>query len=514
MRFCARQRENHTLSLALIYWGFDMGMIKRAGLVVGAIALIAGAIITYRTINFAPADAGTLKAVTLAAVPPFNINAATANLGAAIRFQTISHQDKAENKIDEWDRFHAWLQSTYPEVHGKMQREIVGEHALLFHWQGSDPALPPIILMAHQDVVPVTEGTEKDWKYPPFSGQLAENAVWGRGSVDDKGSLIGLFEAFEALAKSGFTPKRSIYLVSGHDEEAGGSGAKAIADLLAQRGIKALFTIDEGSAVVRDAPIINGPAIMIGVAEKGYATLRLTATAPGGHSSMPPKETGVVNLAKAIVAINASPFPSELKGPGVEMIGTLAVRGGTLVKMAAANAWAFSGVTLRTVGKTPSGAAMFHTTIAPTMLQGSPKENVLPQTATALINYRIAPWNSSADVMARAKAAVGKLPVTLDWVSPPREPSPMSSTKSQGWALIAAAAAGQNPGAPIAPYLVVAGTDSRSFSGISQDVYRFMPAQFTIKETGMIHGTNEHMTIENLSRMINFYAQLIKTSAG
>ncbi len=491
-----------------------MGAVKKFALVAGAALLTVGSVIGYRTVTFAPTGNEAGAGIKLAAAPAFDIRAAAANLGQAIRFQTISNQNKADNKLEEWDRFHLWLQSTYPAMHAKMKREIVGGHALVYQWEGSDLTLKPIILMAHQDVVPVTEGTEKDWKYPPFSGQLAENAVWGRGAVDDKGALIGLFEAFEALAKSGFAPKRGVYLVSGHDEEVGGTGAKAAADLMATRGVKALFTIDEGSAIVRDAPIVNGPAIMIGVAEKGYATLRLTAKAPGGHSSMPPSETGVVNLAKAIVAINDSPFPPELKGPGVEMIKALAVRGDTLTKMAAANLWAFAGVTLRTVGKSPSGAAMFHTTIAPTMLQGSPKENVLPQTATALINYRIAPWNTSADVMARAKAAVGMLPVTLDWVNPPREPTPVSSTKSQGWLLIKAAAQAQAPGAPVAPYLVVAGTDSRSFSGLSEDVYRFMPAHFTIKETGMIHGTNEHITTENLSRMINFYAQLIVTSAG
>lgn len=491
-----------------------MGAVKKFGLVAGAALVAAGSVIGYRTVTFASAGNEAGESITLAAAPAFDIRAAAANLGQAIRFQTISNQNKADNDIAQWDRFHLWLQATYTAMHSKMKREIVGGHTLVYQWEGSDPTLKPIILMAHQDVVPVSEGTEKDWKYPPFAGQLAENAVWGRGAVDDKGALIGLFEAFEALAKSGFAPKRGIYLVSGHDEEVGGTGAKAAADLMATRGVKALFTIDEGSAIVRDAPVVNGPAIMIGVAEKGYATLRLTAKAPGGHSSMPPSETGVVNLAKAIVAINESPFPPELKGPGVEMIKALAVRGDTLTKMAAANEWAFAGVTLRTVGKSPSGAAMFHTTIAPTMLQGSPKENVLPQTATALINYRIAPWNTSADVMARAKAAVGMLPVTLDWVNPPREPSPVSSTKSQGWSLIKAAAQVQAPGAPVAPYLVVAGTDSRSFSGLSEDVYRFMPAHFTIKETGMIHGTNEHITTENLSRMINFYAQLIVTSAG
>lgn len=491
-----------------------MGMTKRAGMLVGAVLIIAAGAIAYRTATFGTDAASQQAAVKLAPPLAFNLDAAAANLGAAIRFQTVSHQDEAENRREEWDKLHQWLQSTYPAMHRAMARDVVDGHALIYHWQGSDPSLKPIILMAHQDVVPVTKGSETDWKHPPFAGVLAEKAVWGRGAVDDKGALIALFEALEALAKSGFTPKRSVYLVSGHDEEVGGTGAKTAAETLAARGVKALFTIDEGSAVVRDAPIVNGPAIMIGIAEKGYATLRLTAKAPGGHSSMPPRETGVVNLAKAIIAINDSPFPPELKGPGAEMIGALAPRGDLMTRMAAANQWAFGGIILRSVGKTPSGAAMFHTTIAPTMLEGSPKENVLPQSATALINYRIAPWNTSADVMTRAKAAVGTLPVTLDWVKPPREPSPVSSTTSPGWSLIAAVAAAQVKGAPVAPYLVVAGTDSRSFSGISDDVYRFMPVQFTIKETGMIHGTNEHMTLDNLARMIDFYARLIATSAG
>ena len=165
-------------------------------------------------------------------------------------------------------------------------------------------SLSPIILMAHQDVVPVTEGTEKDWKYPPFAGQVADGAVWGRGTIDDKGSLVALFEAAEALTAQGFAPKRTIYIISGHDEEVGGTGAKAAADLLASRKVKALFTLDEGSVVVTDAPVINGPAIMIGIAEKGYATLKVTAKATGGHSSMPPADLASISLAKAMVAIN------------------------------------------------------------------------------------------------------------------------------------------------------------------------------------------------------------------
>jgi carboxypeptidase PM20D1 len=481
---------------------------------VGLAAVVLAGTMLWRSKNFEPAGTADLTGITLAAIPAFDLRNAANNLSQAIRFQTVSHQNKAENQLGEWLKFQEWLTTTYPTVGKMMTREIAGEGALIYKWEGSAPNLQPIILMAHQDVVPVTSGTEKDWTHPPFAGEIADNAVWGRGAVDDKGSLVGLFEALEALAKQGFKPRRTIYLVSGHDEEAGGTGAKAAADLLASRGVKALFTIDEGSAVIEDAPLINAPAILIGIAEKGYATLKVTANAPGGHSSMPPKETGVINLARAVIAINDHPFPLELRGPGAQMLGSLAARKGGMTKFAFANSWAFGGPVMRKAAETPSGAAMLHTTIAPTMLEGSPKENVLPQAATALINYRIAPWNSSADVMARAKAAVGTQPVILSWVKPPREPSRVSSTESLGWKLIAATAQGDTPGAALTPYLVVAGTDGRSFEGVSQDVYRFMPVHFRVKETAMVHGTNEHMTLDNLRRVINFYARLIATSAG
>jgi carboxypeptidase PM20D1 len=483
--------------------------LKIAGAVIAGVAAVVG----VRTATFAPdliADGADVK---LAAIPAIDTETAARNLGMAVRFRTISNQNSAENDVSQWQALHNWLAQTYPAVHAAMPREMVGGGALVYRWEGSDPALPAIIVMAHQDVVPVTPGTEKDWKYPPFDGVIAEKAVWGRGSVDDKGSLIALFEAIEALAKSGFKPRRTIYLVSGHDEEVGGTGAKAAADLLAARGVKALFTVDEGSAVILDAPVIDGPAILIGIAEKGYATLRVTAKAEGGHSSMPPPETGVSQLAKAVIAITENPFPIELKGPARQMLDTMGAKKGGVTKVALANEWLFSPLLKAQAAGTPAGAAAFHTTIAPTMLEGSPKENVLPQSANALINYRIAPWNRSADIMMRAKAAVGENPVSFSWVNPPREPSKVSSTTSDGWRFVAAAARADAPNAVLAPNLVVAGTDSRKFQDISQDVYRFFPMHFTLEEAAMIHGTNEHMTMDNLGRMVRFYARLIATSA-
>lgn len=480
---------------------------------IGIVLLATAGIVAVRTATFAPGDVATADGISLAQAPAFDVQAAARNLGAAIRFQTVSHQDPADNKPEEWTKLQAWMQQTYPRAHAAMSRELVGQ-SMIFRWQGSDPAAQPIIVMAHQDVVPITPGTEKDWKRAPFAGEIADGAVWGRGSIDDKGALIALFEALEALATQGFKPKRTIILVSGHDEEVGGSGAREVASRLAADKVRALFTIDEGSAIIADTPVINAPAIMIGVAEKGYATIEIKAPAPGGHSSMPPKEIGTVNVAKAMLAIHARQFPLRIDGPAASMIEVLAEKKGGATKAVVANRWLTGGLLKAQMGSSPSAAAGLHTTIAPTMLQGSPKENVLPQTATALINYRIAPWDTSKDVMDRAKAAVRGLPVELSFNRPPREPSPVSSSTSQGWKLIRKAAEAEAPGAVVSPYLVVAGTDSRSMSPVSDDVYRFAPMILKTTETQMIHGTNEHMTLANLERMVRFYARLIATSAG
>jgi carboxypeptidase PM20D1 len=489
-------------------------MFKKMAAGTGLIVAAGAAVVGINTARFSPADVAGTLGIRLAAAPVIDVPKAAERLSAAIRFQTISNQDPTQNKVEEWAKLQDWLKASYPAAHAHLKRSALTSRTMLFEWPGSDPAAKPIILMAHQDVVPVTPGTEGDWKYPPFEGKIAENAVWGRGTIDDKGSLIGLFEALEILAKQGFKPKRSIWIVSGDDEEVGGTGAKGAATLLASNGVKALFTLDEGSAIVTDAPVVNGPAVLIGVSEKGYGTLKVTARAKGGHSSMPPEDIGTVNLAKAIVAIHAHQFSSALHPPVTAMIEALATRKWGMVKVAAANQWLFGGVIRAQFASTPSGASMLHTTIAPTMLEGSPKENVLPQAANALINFRIAPWDSSADVLAHIQKSVVGMPVTLSWTKPPREPSPISSTTSLGWSFVRAAGEAEAPGAVVAPYLVVAGTDSRSMSAVSDDVYRFIPIKVSLKETAMIHGTNEHMTLDNLEHVIRFFTRLIATSAG
>ena len=491
-----------------------MKLIGRIVLALLALVVVFAGIVLVRTMTYKPKTGQDLSQVKLAAPVAIDNARAAQHLSEAIRFQTVSHQEKAEDQVAEWEKLHAWLQTTYPAAHAAMTREIVAGRTLIYTWPGSDPKLAPVVLMAHQDVVPVTPGTEDDWKHPPFEGVIADGAVWGRGAIDDKGSLITLFEGLEALASQGFKPRRTVIIVSGHDEEAGGSGAQAAAALFQSRGIKAQFVLDEGMAIISDNPITGGPAALIGIAEKGYATLMVTAEAIGGHSSAPPADSGgVLTLAKAVTRIAEAQFPMKLDGPGGAMMETLAPQGPFAIRMAMANRWLFEPLIIRQAAANPSGAALLHTTIAPTMLKGSPKENVLPQDATAWINYRIAPGDTSDTVLARAKDAVGDLPVTYAWSRRPNEPSPVSSTTSEAWKTIAALA-GETAKAPVAPSLVTAGTDSRYLVGVASDVYRFQPMVFSLETIKMIHGTNEHMTLENLDRAVQFYARLIATAAS
>lgn len=482
--------------------------------VLGLLAVLAvlAAVVLVRTFTFkAPASADT-SGVKVAPAQPVDVAGAAQRLSQAIQIQTVRHQDRAEDDDAAWTRLHELLAANYPAAHAAMTREEVASRTLIYTWPGADRTLAPIVLMAHQDVVPVTPGTEKDWRHPPFGGVIADGAVWGRGAIDDKGSLIGIFEAAEALAKQGYRPRRTVMIVSGGDEEVIGQGARAAAELMASRGVRAEFVVDEGMLVLNDNPISGGKVAVIGTAEKGYGTLRVTAKAAGGHSSAPPADSGgVVTLSKAVVAIAGDQFPMAFRGPGADMVKALAPTAPFVVRMAVANEWLFGGLLTKQAGATPAGAALLHTTIAPTMLKGSPKENVLPQDATAWINYRIAPGDTSATVMGRAKTAVGGLPVELAWNAPPNEPSPVSSTDSWGWKVLAATA-GAVSGAPVAPSLVTAGTDSRFLTPVAKDVYRFQPVEFSLKDVQMIHGTNEHMTLKNLEKMVDFYGRLIVTA--
>jgi carboxypeptidase PM20D1 len=377
---------------------------------------------------------------------------------------------------------------------------------VIYEWKGTNAALRPIILMAHQDVVPAESPHE--WQHAPFSGAIVDGSVRGRGSIDNKGSLIAIMEAAEAAVTAGYTPQRTLFIIFGHDEEIAGAGAAAAAEYLAARGIEAEFVLDEGSLVVADHPVTHGPVALIGISEKGYASVRVTARAPGGHSSAPPRQTAVAVLARAIDAIVARPFPQRYAGATQAMLEALAAEAPWPARMAIANTWLFRPLLVRQLGASPQGAAMLHTTIAPTMLAASPQENVLPAEASVVINLRIAPGDTVHGAVEHLRESVRGLSVTLELEGRAQEASSVSPTDSEGFALIAAAAHAVF-GAPVAPAPVIAATDSRHMAAISHNIYRFQPLQLALDEIDMIHGIDERLAIDALEKMIRFYSAVL-----
>ncbi|RFB04976.1 M20 family peptidase [Parvularcula marina] len=479
-----------------------------------AVLVLFIAVIIGRTLSYGPSgeSAPRLEAPDAPAMSGEEIGR---HLGEAIRFQTVTSKAGAPEAGEEqpWLDFHDWLAATYPAAHEAMTLEKVAGLTLLYQWEGSDPSLNPIILMAHQDVVPVNPGTEGDWDAPPFAGEIIDGILVGRGALDDKASLITLMEAAEGLTQSGFAPKRTVYFLFGHDEEVAGIGAKSAFALLEERGVTADMVLDEGMVTVANAPLTGGPLTIIGVAEKGYLTVELRVSGEGGHSSTPPRDNAVVRLSRALVALEENQFPSHLnEQPLKDFFRGMAPDMSFVIRMALANRWLLGSQVEKELAKLPTADALVRTTIAPTMLEGSTKENVLPQRASATVNFRIHPSDSVEKVLDHIRKVTRDIDgveiIALDGFA--SEPSPVSSAKTQAFAALSAAASSSiSPDAPIVPGLVLGATDARFSYGVSENVYRYMPALLHTDEIGGIHGTNEKVSLENLARMARAYTQII-----
>lgn len=477
-------------------------------------ALSIGGLVYWRTQHFLPDPAPALTAMAGAPAIAVKPEDAAAHLGEAIRFKTVSVQAGQQWDEAPFAAQRAWIEKTYPAFHAAAKREIVAGDSLLYTWEGSNPALPPMLLLAHQDVVPVEAGS--DWTYDPFGGEVHGGFIWGRGAFDDKASLVTILEAANALATAGFKPARTILFAFGHDEEVSGTGAAAMSKVLKDRGVKPWFAIDEGMAVVQKYPMTGKPVALIGISEKGYATMRVTATATEGHSSTPPSDTAVTLLSEAILRIHRMPIAMKLEGgPGIDMIRALGPELPFTIRMAAANEWLFSPAINQRLGADPRAAALLRTTVAPTMLEGSPKENVLPGRAVAMINFRLHPRDTTDSILATARETVKSIPgVTVEWAPGASNASPVSSTTSDSYALIASVARDVGGGAPVAPTLVLGATDSRHYAGVAENVYRFSPAVLTDEEIAGVHGVNERVSVANIGRMVKGYGLLMTVGAG
>jgi carboxypeptidase PM20D1 len=429
-------------------------------------------------------------------------------LAGALQIPTVSNAVYSETDFKPFDEFVDYLQRAFPLFHKTLPLERINTYGLVYYWAGSDQSLDPIVLMAHYDVVP--PGIPENWKYPAFSGKIADGYVWGRGTLDIKSQLIGYLEAAERLMEAGFQPQRSIYFAFGHDEEVGGEqGAGEIVKVFEERGLKFHGVLDEGGLIISGAVKgIKKPVGLIGVAEKGYADYKIIVDGSGGHSSMPGRKTALGQLAKIIYEIQEHPLPARITPPVQAFLDNVVPEMSPLVRFVASKPRYFGSVLKKILAGSPETDAMIRTTFAPTTITGSAADNVLPESTTVNINVRLLQGDTSQAVAAHFRKLAGKIPVRVD-VPDPREASEVSPTDGDFYQKLTAISRKFFPKVIFTPYLMMGGTDSRKFHNLTKFIYRFSPVHVTKEEKDTIHNANERIKLTEFAQSVDWFEKFI-----
>lgn len=425
-------------------------------------------------------------------------------LAAAIRIPTVAPDG-------DFDAFHEFLSDAFPALFSTAVRRDFGD-AILLELVGSDTAAAPIILMAHQDVVPIEE--DQPWSHPPFAGVVADGYVWGRGALDDKGALITICAAIEGLLGEGWRPTRTVFLSFGADEELSGTTAKAAAAHLLERGVEPWFVLDEGGAIVTEAlPTVSGRVAMIGATEKGSLDVRLTARSEGGHASTPPTFGAPQRIAQAILRLQRRPFPASLDDLSLEMFEALTPRTSGPLATLFRNARRLRVPLARGMARfSPESAALVRTTVAVTQLDGSPAANVLAASATANLNIRIAAGETVASVVHQLRRVIRDNKVEI-LVVDGEDPSPISPTGADpAWRAITDTVTEVFPDVIVAPYQMLAASDGRHFHRAFPRVYRFAPLDMSAELRATVHGTDERVAVESVKRAVIFWRRLLEVA--
>ncbi|MBQ2701105.1 MAG: M20 family peptidase [Clostridia bacterium] len=437
----------------------------------------------------------------------FDEQKAVSHLQALIRCKTVSYRDKSLEDDGEFEKLEKLLPDLFPHVYQVCTFMKLGERSLLFRWQGENHEKPGV-LMAHYDVVPVNEAA---WSKPAFEALIEEGVLWGRGTLDTKGTFLGVLEAADNLIASGFTPKNDLYLAFAGDEEISGKGAPAIVNWFKEQNIQLDFVLDEGGAVVEKVfPGVNRPCALIGTGEKGPMDVKFILDTNGGHASTPPPHTPVGKLAQAVTRVENRPFPFTLTPPAREMFDTLGRHSTFLFRVIFANLWCFKPV-LNLICKTSGGElnALVRTTCAFTQMQGSAASNVLPPNAWMGANLRLI----CGETVQSAKAYLEKVianPNIKVQVEMGMDPSPISETSGESWQRLQKAIRQTWQEAIVSPYLMLACSDSRHYGQICKRVYRFSAMALSKEERGMIHGNDERIPLETIAKTVAFYQRFIK----
>lgn len=434
------------------------------------------------------------------------------HLAEAIKFKTISSESARDFDSLQFILLSDFLTSSYPEVEKTLTKKIINKYSYIYRWQGSNTQLRPVILTAHSDVVPVPETDLNNWDAPPFSGIIRDGVLWGRGAMDDKVGVIGILEAVRHLIQQGHSPKRTLYFAFGHDEEIRGlNGAKSIVKFLKQEGVEAEFVLDEGFAITRGlVPGVLTDVALIGIAEKGFASMTLSVELDGGHSSMPNSETAIKVIAQAITNLENEPFPAKITEPVQQFLEYVGPEMRFQEKLVFANSRLFSSIIEGIYQQTGPGRAVVQTTMVPTLFIGGVKDNVVPSKASATINFRILPGITIEQLMNRVSETIGDNRIKINLKDFYSEASKVSSTSSKGYLLISRSIKEIYPDVITVPNLVIATTDGRYYDEISENVYRFLPIHLNPENVNAMHGINEHIPTDEFDDAVRFYVQLIR----
>jgi len=429
------------------------------------------------------------------------INEAPGHLSKAVRFASVAGEDAPFQELLRY------LQETYPLVHAHTLELPKKTYARVFRIEGSDSSLLPALLCAHLDVVPASgEG----WEYPPFSGTIEGPFIWGRGSFDDKSSVISILETFERILREKHQRRRTWYIALGSDEEVRGeNGAAFISSWFLEEKIRFAFVLDEGGAVAHGfIPQVKKDIAVIGLSEKSSMTAKLSVEAAGGHSSTPSQPTSVGILARAIARIEQKRLKGNITYPVKKMLEALARHSSFPFALIVGNSWLFRSLIISTFGSSATMNALIRSTATVTMVQGAQASNIVPSRATAVVNVRALPGESTEQLSQSLKNIIDDERVKIEMIHSGTA-SRISPAEGEAYEHIARTIETVFPSAVSIPYLMSGASDALHYEKVSDYVYRFTPAVMDKGELDRMHSENERFSIENLHRAIEFYTHLV-----
>ncbi|WP_299760511.1 M20/M25/M40 family metallo-hydrolase [uncultured Pontibacter sp.] len=437
-------------------------------------------------------------------------------LAAVVGFKTVSAVETSDFKYEEFKKLHVYLAEAFPLAHEQLQVEVINDYSLLYTWQGQNQELKPVLFSAHFDVVPVETGSEGTWLAAPFSGKIKDGYIWGRGTMDDKYRVVAILEAVEHLLEIGYTPSRTMILAFGHDEEVGGyAGAGMISKHLQQQGVQLEAVFDEGLAIAEGIiPGVKEPLALVGTAAKGNLNLLLTVNGAGGHSSVPPKDTPIDILSNALKNLHNAPFEPRLIPTTRETLETLAEKMGGKYKFALRHYGLFKGKIFKKLSEDRATDALIRTKLVPTVISGGEKYNVLPRRATAVVNVRILNGENEQTVLHHVTKAVNDERVSIERYGVYTPPSPVTATDTWVYNALKYSITETFSDVMVVPALFPGATDSKHYTNLTDNIFRFAPQVVNRESAQLIHNSNERLSVSVLENSVSFYKSLIQNTCG